>query len=55
MWNEQRKTPLDRGAYNRDENVARAPELYSPPGSNTGVDANGRRFWVDQAGARHYY
>ncbi len=30
MWDPQRANPLDRGRYNRDVDVTRAPEVYYP-------------------------
>ncbi len=55
MWDRERTTPLDRGSYNRDDHVTRAPDIYyrgTVPGR---VDQNGRRYWVDQSGGIHYY
>ncbi|HEY3662223.1 MAG TPA: hypothetical protein VGL24_03645 [Chthoniobacterales bacterium] len=55
MWDQQRKTPLDRGSYDQNDHVTHAPDIY-PRGSTVPVqtDGSGRRYWVDQYGVTHY-
>ncbi|MDQ6765746.1 MAG: hypothetical protein M3Z22_06565 [Verrucomicrobiota bacterium] len=62
MWDKNRHTPLDRGAYDQKFDVARPPSLNNPTGGiyleqdrTTQVDERGRHYWTDQSGARHYY
>ncbi len=47
---------LNRTSYNRDDNVARSPDIYyRTPLFFYRLDAKGHRYWVDRYGGWHYY
>ena len=45
MWDKDRKTPLDRPAYNQSREFS---------GHITYVDEKGHQYWLDAQGNRHY-
>jgi hypothetical protein len=50
------KSSLNRSSYNRDDNVARSPDIYyRNPLFFYRLDAKGHRYWVDRYGGWHYY